>query len=80
MMAQRTAIAERAEMLYQTLLALGVGWHGRAEIAAQLGKRQLSSYDGAALEVLIQEGRVEAERHEIDSPIPVRWEYRIIEK
>jgi len=73
-----TPLERNAEKIYQVLRALGEGWHGRTAIARQMGRRQLTPGLISGLEFLVTSGRVIAERHEIpDSPIPVRWEYKI---
>jgi hypothetical protein len=72
-----TSLARHADKLHSALVALGPGWHGRADIARQLGRPRLVSYDTQALEWLVATGRIEAERHEIEGPIPQRWEYRV---
>jgi hypothetical protein len=40
---------------------------------------RLNGYDVAALELLVEQGRVEAGQHKINAPIQERWEYRIKE-
>lgn len=74
-----TALSQQAEILFGALVALGPGWHGRREIAQQLNRRKLQTADGLALDWLVMQGRVEAERHAIDAPIRERWEYRLKE-
>ncbi|MEP7286941.1 MAG: hypothetical protein ABI947_14385 [Chloroflexota bacterium] len=75
----RTTIAQRANEIYAIIANLGQGWHTRSDIARLMGKPHLTPFDVAALEALAENGRVIAEQHEIDSPIPVRWEYKIKE-
>jgi len=73
-----TPLERNAEKIYQALRALGEGWHGRSAIARQMGRQKLTPGLVSGLEFLVTSGRVIAERHELpDSPIPVRWEYRI---
>jgi hypothetical protein len=74
---ENTALGRHAEKLYTALVDLGNGWHSRAEIARQLDRPRLTTYDGAALDLLITSGRIEAERHPIEGPIRERWEYRV---
>ena len=76
-----TPTQKNAEKVYQALLALGVDeWHGRSAIAKHLGMKQLTPSLVAGLEMLQFQGRIVAEQHNIpDSPIPVRWEYKIAE-
>jgi len=76
---QQTAMAKHAEKLFEALKACGSGWHSRGDIARQMGKNRMSSYDAAALEILLATARIEAERHTIEGPIPLRWEYKIKE-
>ncbi|MEP7287062.1 MAG: hypothetical protein ABI947_15005 [Chloroflexota bacterium] len=76
---QRATIAQRANELYSLIADLGPGWHTRGDMARFMGKARLSPFDVAALEALAESGRVMAEQHEIDAPIPVRWEYKIKE-
>jgi hypothetical protein len=76
-MAQQTALSKHAEKIYAALEALGPGWHSRADLAAALNKRRLSAYEQAALDTLVESGRVIAEQHTIDAPIPQRWEYMV---
>jgi hypothetical protein len=68
---------QKATKMLEALERCGSGWHSRAEIAEALNKQRLTDADVLALDYLIKEGLIEAERHEIDAPIPVRWEYRI---
>ncbi len=68
------------EKVYNALAQLGEGWHGRAELAALLGRPKLHMSDTAALDLLIAAGRIEVERHKINAPIPIRWEYRIVQQ
>src|SRR5258708_25854930 len=73
---RETGLSQQAERLVAAIQARGPGWNGRAEIAAYLGKPRLVASDASALDLLIMQGRIEAERHEIDAPIRERWEYR----
>jgi hypothetical protein len=74
-----TRLARNAEAVYAALKAAGPGWHPRSTLARALNKARLSNGEVAALELLVMTGRVEMRRAEIDSPIPVRSEYRICE-
>jgi len=74
-----TALSQHADKLFAALQALGSGFHSRAEIAAHLKKSRLIAYDVAALDLLVMQGRVEAEQHAIDAPIQQRWEYCVKE-
>lgn len=74
---ENTALGRHAEKLYKALSELGDGWHSRADIARQLNRPRLTTYDGAALDLLVTSARIEAERHEIEGPIRERWEYRL---
>jgi hypothetical protein len=75
----RTSTGQQAERLFQALKKLGPGWHSRAEIAARIGKPRITGLDASALDLLVETGQVEAERHEINAPIQQRWEYRVKE-
>jgi hypothetical protein len=75
----RKSVSEKRAVILEAIRRCGAGWHSRAEIAAQLGKRRLNPTEATLLETLVESGEVEAERHEIDAPIPIRWEYRIKE-
>lgn len=72
----KTRSAQPAQLL-EAIRALGPGWVTRSQIAAHIGKPKLSPIEVTRLETLIQMGVIEAERHEIEGPIPLRWEYRI---
>jgi hypothetical protein len=76
---QDTVLSQQADHVFATLVALGPGWHGRPEIARQMGKSRLQAVEAMALDLLIMQGRIEAERHEINAPIRERWEYRVKE-
>jgi len=77
-MVRKTISAKTAEML-DVIRRCGPGWHSRSEIAAQLGKNRLNAAEATILETLVESGQVEAEQHEIETNIPLRWEYRLKE-
>lgn len=74
-------IDRRAVKMLEALKACGPGWHSRREIANALGKTRLTDGDVIALELLTREGKIEAERHEVEavSGVPVRMEYQLKE-
>jgi hypothetical protein len=73
-----TSLERNADKVYRALIALGDGWHSRHEIAEAMGAARFHSQHVAGLELLVTQGKVIAERHEIpDSPIPQRWEYQL---
>lgn len=73
------SLEEQSDKILKAIKALGPGWHGRSEIAAQLGKKRLFAAEATLLSYLVETGKVEAEQHEIEANIPIRWEYRIRE-
>ncbi len=73
----KTPMGQHAQKILQALRDLGPDWHSRAVIAAHLNKRRLNPAEVAVLNMLVESGRVEAERHIIDGPMPMIWEYRI---
>jgi hypothetical protein len=73
-----TTLSQTADEMYAALEALGPGWWGRSDIARSMGKSRLLVSDALVLDYLIIQGRIEAERHEINAPIHDRWEYRIV--
>ena len=75
----RKSLEEQSGKILTAIKALGPGWHSRAEISAQLGKKRLFAADATLLSYLVETGKVEAEQHEIEANIPIRWEYRIKE-
>lgn len=75
----RKTISERTAEMLDAIRRCGAGWHSRAAIAEQLGRNRLSGADVTLLEMLIENGQVLAEQHEIDAPISQRWEYRLPE-
>jgi hypothetical protein len=79
MMTQETALSVQAAKLFAALKDCGPGWHSRAEIAERIAKRRLNGFEAAALDLLVQSGRIEAERRPIAAPIRERWEYRVKE-
>ena len=65
--------------MLESLNALGSGWHSRADLARQLNLRRLQQADAFALEYLVAQGLIQAERRPTHKPIRERWEYRVIE-
>ncbi|MHB8628774.1 MAG: hypothetical protein ACYDBJ_18060 [Aggregatilineales bacterium] len=74
-----TTLERNSEKLYQALQELGSGWHTRQEIADYLGKSRLTGHDASALDLLVMQGRIIAERHEIPPPTTIerRWVYML---
>lgn len=67
--------------MYKTLQALGDNWHTRADIAAHLTKAELNMSEKAALDRLVEAGRIE--RRIVVTPhseFNQRIEYRIVER
>ncbi len=72
-----TVLRQNADRLYAALEALGPGFHRRKDIAHQLGKTHLQPVETAAMDFLIEQGRVEAAKEPIKGPFAERWIYRI---
>jgi hypothetical protein len=68
------------DRLFEALQSLGDGWHSRSEIAKKLSKPRLTAYDAALIDVLVSEGRIEAEQQDSRGPIGYQWRYRIAAK
>ena len=67
--------------MFAALTALGMSWHSRAAIAAQLGQLALNRSDLAAIDRLVEAGRIEARQvASAQTPMLLRWDYRIIEE
>lgn len=65
------------DKFFKALQSLGDGWHTRAEIARTVRKPRITGYDAALLDVLVSEGKIEAERRQMPGPIGYQWVYRI---
>ena len=78
-MAYKTTLSERADKIYKAMQKRPDKWWSRAAIAKAIGETRLQGYEVAALDYLIEMGRVEGQRRPIDAPIRERWEYRIKE-
>jgi len=69
------------DKIENALRALGSGWHSRAEIAAYFdNKKLLNISELAALETLVNTGRVDLRRARRDATAYRRFEYRLKEK
>ncbi len=68
---------DKTDRLLDAIRKCGPGWVSRSQIAAQLGKGRLTGPEAMVLSSLVAMGVLEAERHEINGPIPTRWEYRL---
>ena len=65
------------DALFGALSALGTGWHSRKAIAARLGKSELNPFDKAALQLLVEQGRIEVQQTPTVKPTTSRLEYRV---
>jgi hypothetical protein len=74
-----TEVTPHGEKLLEALRSAGGQWMNRRAIANAIGKRRLTPYDLALLELLVNEGIIEAEKHPSKAPIPFEWEYRATE-
>lgn len=63
--------------ILQALQELGSDWHDRNEIAARLGKSELSEMDKFALTLLSRDGHIEAGRKHSGRRGSSRTAYRI---
>ena len=72
----RSPLGNQAEKVLNGLIACGPGWHSRNAIASQLQKKRLNPAEVLALDYLVESGRVESERHEVDGPMPLIWFFR----
>lgn len=69
-------LAQLGEKLLNALRESPDEFVGRAEIARRIGKRQLNARDVAALDFLVELGRVEKMRVDDPRPVGYRMEYR----
>lgn len=70
-----TEVTPHGEKLLQALRSARE-WMNRKAIAHAIGKRRLTPYDLALLELLVSQGKVEVEKRDYDSVIPYQWVYR----
>jgi hypothetical protein len=69
----------KSQELLEAIRARGVGWHTRAEIAAQLGKNKLNPVEAALLDAMAARGVLEREMQPSNKPHIQHWAYRIKE-
>ncbi len=68
-------LTEQAQKLLEILRATGQDWMNRKDIARAIGKRRLTPYDIALLELLQEKGLVEIQSRENGTPIGYEWVY-----
>ena len=73
----KTPLKEQTERIYTALVQCGPGWHGRDEIAKNLGKPRLSGAEVVLLNLLVENDRIDAKRIEIEGPAALKWVYQI---
>ena len=69
-------LSQLANRLLEALKQTPDKFVGRSELAQRIGKRQLNARDIAALDFLVEMGRVEKLRVDDPRPIGYRFEYR----
>ena len=72
-------LSAKAREIVAALRALGSGWHSRADLAGQLGKKKLNPAEVAILDLLVAEGRIEASLKSTSLPHISSWLYRVQE-
>lgn len=68
-------LAEQAQRLLEILRETRTPWMNRKEIARAIGKRRLTPYDIALLELLQEQGLVEIQSRTNGTPIGYEWVY-----
>ncbi len=68
-------LTEQAQKLLEILRSTGVDWMNRKDIARAIGKRRLTPYDIALLELLQDKGLVEIQSRPNGTPIGYEWVY-----
>jgi hypothetical protein len=68
-------LTDQAQKLLEILRATGQDWMNRKDIARAIGKRRLTPYDIALLELLQEKGLVEIQSRENGTPIGYEWVY-----
>jgi hypothetical protein len=68
-------LTEQAHKLLETLRKTGIEWMNRKDIARAIGKRRLTPYDIALLELLQDKGLVEIQSRTNGTPIGYEWVY-----
>lgn len=70
-----TRLAEQAQRMLDVLQKPGHDWLNRKGIARALGKRRLTPYDIALLEILQDKGLVQIQSRANGTPIGYEWVY-----
>ncbi|MBL8165566.1 MAG: hypothetical protein JNJ61_26520 [Anaerolineae bacterium] len=68
-------LTEQAQKLLEILQKKGNVWMNRKDIARAIGKRRLTPYDIALLELLQDKGLVEIQSRANGTPIGYEWVY-----
>ena len=68
-------LTEQAQKLLEILKGTRIEWMNRKDIARAIGKRRLTPYDIALLELLHGKGLVEIKSRENGTPIGYEWVY-----
>jgi hypothetical protein len=68
-------LTEQAQKLLEILRETRIPWMNRKDIAKTLGKRRLTPYDIALLELLSERGLVEIKSRPNGTPIGYEWVY-----
>lgn len=68
-------LTEHAHKLLEILRGTDITWMNRKDIARAIGKRRLTPYDIALLELLQDKGLVEIESRANGTPIGYEWVY-----
>ena len=68
-------LTEQAHKLLEILRATEIMWMNRKDIARAIGKRRLTPYDIALLELLQDKGLVEIKPRANGTPIGYEWVY-----
>lgn len=69
-------ITPHGEKLLEALRAQTGEWLARSDIAAAIGKKRLTQYDMAMLDLLADQQLIEKRQKEGYSPLGYMWEYR----
>jgi Fe2+ or Zn2+ uptake regulation protein len=73
--APTSRLTEQAQKLLEILQAAKNPWMNRKDIAKAIGKRRLTPYDIALLELLQAQGLVEIQSRANGTPIGYEWVY-----
>lgn len=70
---------EQGQKILQALRAVDdpQHWLDRSEIARLLGKKRLTQYEIALLDLLTEQGSIETRQQEGYSPLGYKWQHRI---